>query len=94
MAKVEEVQTSQVRKEHKVKDKSKKSKSKRPRTKGTDLKQAKSQPVEPPPNGHVQGDVRDREATINDPRNSLRLVARKNRNQYTSHSHLQYYTVT
>ena len=87
MAKVEEVQTSQVRKEHKMKDKPKKSKSKRPRTKGTDLKQAKSQPVEPPPNGHVQGDVRDREATINEsPEQSQIGRKKKRKSTYKSQS--------
>lgn len=58
MAKVEVLQTSQVRKEHKVKKKTKKSNLKRPQTKRTSLKQKKSQPVEPSPNGHVHGSVR------------------------------------
>ena len=65
MAKVEEVQTSQARKEHKAKDKPKKPKSKRHRTKRTGPKRTKSQPDKLSPNGHVHGAFRVREATMN-----------------------------
>ena len=66
MAKVTEVDTNQVRKEDKAKHKPKKSNSKRPRTKKPGLKHANPQPLDPSPNGHVQGGVRVREATTNE----------------------------
>ena len=86
MAKVEDVQTSQVVEAHKAKHEQKKSKSKRHRTKTTGLKQAKS-PVEPSPNGHVHDGVRVRKATISESP-ELSQIARKEKHKSTYKSQL------
>ena len=87
MAKVTEAQTNQVRKEHKAKEKSKKSKPKRSRTEETSLKQAESQPVDPSPNGHIQGGGRVSEATTNEPPEQSQVSRnRKQKSAYKSQS--------
>ncbi|KAK0516646.1 hypothetical protein JMJ35_001249 [Cladonia borealis] len=82
MAKVEDVQTSQVIKAHKAKHKQKKSKSKRHRTKRTGLEQAKSEPVKPSPKGHVHDGVRVRKATISESP-ELSQIGRKEKHKST-----------
>ena len=78
MAKVEDVKTSQARKEHKAKDKPKKPKSKKHKKRKIGPKRTKSQPDELSPNGHVHGAFRVRGASINESPEQSQLGRKEN----------------